>query len=226
MGGPEPIENLRDFNSLLENVQELEKQLSAKEEQQAFLAQVIAEKQRLCQKAKEQHEERIRTMARQARKQRGRRSASLGRLAGAGVGTGGTYDSQVSESLQEVDEEEEDDEDEDGMRDMQSTGTQPLGTSLDMDLLREALGTTNASRLLGEIGSSGEGDADAAAGGLSLNERLPTIRKALEERLGLLQGLNKKVAEVASKMEAQGSDVAPVELDQLSRDIASALGTA
>merc|ERR1719401_3102492 len=39
---------------------------------------VIAEKQRQCQLAKEQHDQRIAALSRQARRQRGRKSAAAG----------------------------------------------------------------------------------------------------------------------------------------------------
>jgi len=230
MGGPEPMDNLRDFEMLIQSVEELERQLSAKEEQQAFLAQVIAEKQRLCQQAKEQHEERIRAMARQARKQRGRRSGSLGPSFSAASGGGASFDSTTPAAVQEEEEEEQEEEDEDTMRDMQSAETQGTNTTtLDVELLREALGGAASARLLGEEGQGGEGDADAAAGGVggTLNERLPVIRKALEERLGLLQDLNKKVAEAAAHMEASPNEAAGgIDLDRLSQEVSAALGPA
>merc|ERR1719362_11215 len=63
----------------------LEQRITEKKEQQAFIAGVIAEKQRQCQQAKEQHEERIKALARQSRRQRirqqvGRDSALEGGL--------------------------------------------------------------------------------------------------------------------------------------------------
>eukprot|EP00425_Heterocapsa_triquetra_P003453 CAMPEP_0195059516 /NCGR_PEP_ID=MMETSP0448-20130528/6994_1 /TAXON_ID=66468 /ORGANISM="Heterocapsa triquestra, Strain CCMP 448" /LENGTH=58 /DNA_ID=CAMNT_0040089803 /DNA_START=21 /DNA_END=193 /DNA_ORIENTATION=- len=55
-------------------MEDLERQLNEKRKQRAFIRNVIAERQQLCQQAKEQHDEKIRALAQQARKQRARKA--------------------------------------------------------------------------------------------------------------------------------------------------------
>merc|ERR1719188_1638265 len=113
VGRSDNLDDLHDFEALVQTVEELQSQLSAKEEQQNFLAEVIAEKQKLCQQAKEQHEEKVRALARQARRQRGARKGSrAGALSAPGL-TVGYENLQPPPSVQE--DEEEDDEEEPAM---------------------------------------------------------------------------------------------------------------
>eukprot|EP00448_Togula_jolla_P001692 CAMPEP_0170605114 /NCGR_PEP_ID=MMETSP0224-20130122/19802_1 /TAXON_ID=285029 /ORGANISM="Togula jolla, Strain CCCM 725" /LENGTH=234 /DNA_ID=CAMNT_0010930099 /DNA_START=47 /DNA_END=752 /DNA_ORIENTATION=- len=69
---------LREMEHLILKMEELEEKIHGKKEQQRWVAESIAEKQSQCQQLKEQHEEKIRSLAQKARRQRGRRKAPMG----------------------------------------------------------------------------------------------------------------------------------------------------
>lgn len=147
---------------LIYEMEALELKIQDKREKQKFVNEVIAEKQRQCQQAKEQHEERIRALARQARRQRGRRNPSsqrgaasllppceAGGAAAAAASAAATFEALAASDC--------------GARET---------TPLDLDAIDASLGRIERLRLL-------PGDhalSDNAAG-------LAALRRALESRL-------------------------------------------
>mmetsp|Transcript_52059 Transcript_52059/g.137537 ORF Transcript_52059/g.137537 Transcript_52059/m.137537 type:complete len:206 (-) Transcript_52059:40-657(-) len=158
-------DNLKEIEHLVRSMEGLERQLNEKREQQEFVSHVIAEKQLACQQAKDAHEEKIKALARQARKQRARK-------AGRGSSLGPT-----SPSSQDL-----------GPARAESPKAQAyLSQQFDMaqlqDVWKEALGPHVLQGVLG--GSQGpvsEGDLDE-------------LSRTLSDRLKDLQGLNGRLSE-------------------------------
>ncbi|CAK0908538.1 unnamed protein product [Prorocentrum cordatum] len=143
--------------------QELERATAEKREQQAFIASIIEEKQRQCQQAKEQHQEKIRALAHQARR------ASRARKAAGTRGSGGAI--PVAS----------------GVAPAGPPGAAQAAT-LDLALLDKALGEKRRRQLLG--GQADEGVAVTRACDAAC---LDSLKQALERRLELLQGMNARL---------------------------------
>jgi len=65
-------EDLNEIERLILQMERLEQSILEKKEQQTYMNEVVAEKQRQCQQTKEQHEEKVRNLMRQARRRRAR----------------------------------------------------------------------------------------------------------------------------------------------------------
>mmetsp|Transcript_88125 Transcript_88125/g.189190 ORF Transcript_88125/g.189190 Transcript_88125/m.189190 type:complete len:233 (+) Transcript_88125:73-771(+) len=220
-------ENLVDIEQRIVGMETLERKISEKKEQQAFLAGVIAEKQLQCQQAKEQHEERIKALARQSRRQRIRKANKELTLGGGLVSS---PDSSTLERLKEVAAPQD-----------QGGGT----AALDLQLLDQVLGTAQRRRLL-EGDSNG---AEAAGGGWSMlgklwrkapseeemaRNSLAEVKEELERRLQRLRLLNARIAKhMRSPPAGQESGVAlpgatgverQRELEALREEVTSLLG--
>jgi len=221
------MDDLRDFEALVHMVEDLQAQLSAKEEQQAFLAEVIAEKQRLCEQAKAQHEEKIRSMARQARRHRIRKNGRSTCVPGAGMVA--SYETSLPPPDERDDEEEEEEEEEEGRRPSErgDAAVDLDMQALDMQLLEQALGE-KASLLFSSGGGAAGGPDDAG-----LQDLHTVLRKALEDRLQQLQCLGCRVAGAAVLIREQNagggvggaqSVLGQTEFQALKQEVVSAIG--
>merc|ERR1719298_194055 len=65
-------QHLKEIESLILQMEGLERQIVQCKEQQKWVDDVIAQKQKIFEESKLQHEERIRTITRQSRKHRGK----------------------------------------------------------------------------------------------------------------------------------------------------------
>uniref|UniRef100_A0A7S4QB69 Uncharacterized protein n=1 Tax=Alexandrium monilatum TaxID=311494 RepID=A0A7S4QB69_9DINO len=167
MGSKVQDDSLQEIESLIMQMEALERRITEKREQKAFVAGVIREKQQQCQQAKEQHEEKISALARQARKSRGRKAPREG-AALASVGTEALGPPQQADSGGPA-------------------ASEPR-EALNLQQLAKAFGKEQLDSLLGPL-AAGSSPARAAAGAAA-EERLETAKRALEERLDLLQCLN------------------------------------
>lgn len=94
--------DLKEIESLILKMEGLEKEINKKQEQKIFIEEVIAEKQRLCEQAKEEHERRIEKLSNQARRVRGRRGHSADGRAGYAVSEG-LVEEPAAHPLEDVD---------------------------------------------------------------------------------------------------------------------------
>merc|ERR1719482_2402416 len=105
-------QDLKEIEMLIIEMGDLEQRILRTKEQQQWVDDMVAHKQRQCQEAKEQHEERIRQITRQARKNRSRSNRSkyaaegptvepevCGLMAGAGPPIAGISTQQLDEVL-------------------------------------------------------------------------------------------------------------------------------
>mmetsp|Transcript_63858 Transcript_63858/g.144101 ORF Transcript_63858/g.144101 Transcript_63858/m.144101 type:complete len:224 (+) Transcript_63858:105-776(+) len=194
-------DNLKEIEHLIVEMEDLEQQITQKQEQQAFVTAVINEKQKQCQQAKGQHEEKIRSLSRQARKSRVRRAAPGGHLADTGA-------DPIGSDCQDLRQAED-----------SSQAALDAIAMLDTRQLDEALGREQRQRLFGPGNDAG---AEArGAGSLSeaeAEERLAAAKQALEERLDLLQCLNTRLADhmqLLMQAQAAGGPAGGHELDAM-----------
>lgn len=194
---------LAEIEALIVEMEELEKQTVEKREQKAFMNGVIAEKQQQCLSAKEQHDEKIRVLARQARKQRGRKTsfgASPGPIGGVPSGAEFPQDScsPPASSL--------------GAAAAAGPAASHVAT-LDMNILDEVLGAPVRRRLLG----GGEG------GKMPFSQQLSVVKQALDERLDLSRCLNQRLASLTQSSgtgQAGATQSLRAELDTLRSEVA------
>lgn len=94
------VADIDTMEAMINRLMVLQEELNAKNEEQHFLKQVIAEKQALCKQMKDQHAGKIKSLTLQARKQRNR-AAGRGRGAGGyvSVGAGGGGSSGGAQQL-------------------------------------------------------------------------------------------------------------------------------
>lgn len=147
-------------------MESLEFKVQDKREKLNFVNEIIAEKQQQCQQVKEQHEERIRALARQARKQRGRKNAGSKRSANGLLPPGEALGAAAAATKTASD---------DGGR---------KSTPLDLDAIDESLGRNERLKLLPGDGALGPRSGDLAA-----------VRRALESRLLAVGCLNVRLEE-------------------------------
>mmetsp|Transcript_87254 Transcript_87254/g.242032 ORF Transcript_87254/g.242032 Transcript_87254/m.242032 type:complete len:215 (-) Transcript_87254:149-793(-) len=176
-------DSLTHLEHLIIEVEELHQRVVEMKEQQAFISGVIKEKQIECQQAKEQHEEKIRTLARQARRNRVRR---VGR--DTGLGSPGAEALSPDRRPAEVADAQE-----------CRPALASVLANLDTRLLDQALGEQRRQNLLG-VGASNS-DGKEALATTSGDAGLDALKQALEERLDELQCLNSIISDQAGALE-------------------------
>jgi hypothetical protein len=163
------MEGIKLVESLIQEVEELERSTAEKREQQAFIVSLIEEKQRQCQQAREQHQEKIRALAHQARKaSRARKAQGSGRP-GSAI-TAGVTGVEPPRGGQE-----------------NNDGSAGNAATIDLALIDKALGERRRRHLLG--GEAGQSDAVKTCDSNSLE----AVKQALEERLQSVRDMSTKL---------------------------------
>mmetsp|Transcript_100015 Transcript_100015/g.311625 ORF Transcript_100015/g.311625 Transcript_100015/m.311625 type:complete len:205 (-) Transcript_100015:22-636(-) len=190
-------DSLQEVEELIAQMEALERKIADKKEQRAFVAGVIKEKELQCRQAKEQHEERVQALARQARRSRVRRAPR----------DAGDLSASTPEAVSPPEE--------------RPTAAGALA-GLNTEQVAKALGTEGTDRLVRPLLA---GVASPASASLPrTEERLAAAKRALEERLDLLQCLNTTLQRHAADLpNASGSGLTAIraQVEALQPEVAS-----
>lgn len=200
-------QDLQEIEAVILEMETLERNIVQKKEEMKFIDGVIAEKQRQCEQLKQQHDERIRALQREARKVRNKRDRR-GDMPGRSP-------SRSSEAFDGVQQRAS------GRSHSPAARSTPTARdavvnpmeALDLPQLERALGAEERRRLLAPLidGTSSDGQ-DAA---------VVQIRLTLEARLKAVQQLNSRLAGRLQRIARLGSAPPPHEREALFGDLDS-----
>eukprot|EP00929_Paragymnodinium_shiwhaense_P005947 TRINITY_DN10868_c0_g1_i1.p1 TRINITY_DN10868_c0_g1~~TRINITY_DN10868_c0_g1_i1.p1 ORF type:complete len:233 (-),score=43.94 TRINITY_DN10868_c0_g1_i1:130-747(-) len=178
-----PDSELREIDRLALRVDGMEQQLASKGEELQFVSDMIAEREAQCRQLKEQHEQKIRQLTQQARKQRSRTSNNnrnkpemMASSAAALV---------ASASAPDMEEEE---------GEVKPPGARPA-VLLDLTTIDKAIGQSERRRVVGESPSAAGMDADS----------LQSLCAALAAQRDLVRAMSERVEMHVQRLE-KGED--------------------
>mmetsp|Transcript_126423 Transcript_126423/g.223992 ORF Transcript_126423/g.223992 Transcript_126423/m.223992 type:complete len:248 (+) Transcript_126423:145-888(+) len=201
-------QDLQEIEAVILEMETLEHNIVQKKEEMKFIDGVIAEKQRQCEQLKQQHDERIRALQREARKVRNKRdkrgdmpgrspSRSSEAYDGAQRRAAARSHSPAARSPTPVAKE---------------PAVNPL-EALDLPQLERALGAEEQMVLLAPLADGASSDGQDAA--------VTQIKLTLEARLKAVQQLNSRLAGRLQRIARLGSAPPPHEREALFGDLDS-----